>query len=398
MRFEYAAWLGLGALFSAGAVNACAVNGFEVIDAVDESSSAPTSGSGGARDAPDTGAKSPDGCVSAKWPAPPSGAEPGTDEDPFVVAVRSIDFGEDSVTNGPTIGYDLDDRCSCIQDGQSCKLPSSAAAEPCDGPGGIDNQLALLFIAASQFAPSLSSEQQSLRAESGDGGLLLTIEGYNGELDDEELRVGLITSPGVDKDPCYDADATPKWDGTDRWAISATAVEEPAGTSATMCDSTRLTPKYVDPGAYVRDGVLVANLPSAEIVLSSKANAPTMILSAGFLTAVLTKIDGSWHLREGTLAARWRMSDIFAFIGTIDVDDEPLCTNHLFYGLFKNAVCSSPDITAALAGPTTPCDAVSMGLGFTADPARLGVVYQSTDDLPSCDEAFDPALDSCAVD
>lgn len=379
-----------------GIMAGCVIPALDVLDLGAPVTTDGSGGSGGVSDAAGgAGGEEPSSCEPKTWQAPPTASDPGGTDVSFVVAVRSLDFGETDLQNGPKVGFDLDNRCSCLGDSQSCQLTAQTTNDPCDGPGGIDNQAAFLFDAASTFDPQVSSEVQSERAETGAGTLLIEVRDYNGQLADDDVTVALYTSPGLTKDHCNPDGTLPAWTGSDRWPVGASSVMDPPGFGSEACGPVALTPMFWDDEAYVSKGVLVANLPTATVQLSSADNAPSLNLTAGFVTGKPTNVDGNWSLREGLFAARWRVSDVFNFVSSLEIGGSPLCTSHPLYQAIRTAVCSAPDITATLGGPTTPCDAISIAFAFEAEQAILGEVYQSGDGVPSCPRGEDPAMDTC---
>ena len=95
----------------------CAVPGFELVDTV-------TGGAGGTAGAGPGGSGGSSACESAEPPNAPDTSDPGPDDVDFVVATRSLDFGEEFDDDGPSVGYDLDTRCTC--------LGGRSAAQMCD--------------------------------------------------------------------------------------------------------------------------------------------------------------------------------------------------------------------------------------------------------------------------
>jgi hypothetical protein len=348
------------------------------------------------------------GCRHASWPEPPETSDPGSDID-LVLVVRQVDFGETSLQNGPAVGYDLDGRCTCQGEGSSCLEPSWATADHCDGPDGRDNAASQLFHTLSVFTDTLSSEANSQTAAAGTWSLVVRLRQYNGQPNDQQVEASLYPSPGRDNDPCFGGAYTPAWDGTDEWPVAADSLEgfggasADAGTGAGGCQPDAGggldidAPRYTDPAAYVHDSVLVANLPEAGIVFSSSSRSTTMKITAGFLTARLEvdPLTGRWRLREGLLVGRWKLSDFFAMLGTFTTGGQPLCTTNLVYGVVKTEVCGYPDVASSLGGPTTACDAISFGMGFEAEQARLGNILSNPVTLSECSVETDPANDSC---
>jgi hypothetical protein len=69
---------------------------------------------------------------------------------------------------------------------------------------------------------------------------------------------------------------------------------------------------------------------------------------------------------------------------------------HPLYDAIKTSVCQAPDMTAALAGPTETCDAISVGIGFDiADPITLGTVIPTPPGPGTCLMGEAPEDDGC---
>jgi hypothetical protein len=394
---------GVGFLAAALAAS-CAIPGFDLVDDVVASggtAGAGASGGGGSG----TGAGGSGSCGSLRWPDPPADTGPDGQSLDIVVAVRAIDFGEGDVSMGPLIGYDLDSRCTCLGDGPSCKQPMIMNdTVHCDGPGGRDNVVANLFHAAGMFDPSFGSAGYSQDANDGAWSVLVRIQGYNGEPDDDQVSLSLFTSGGLDKDPCFVDGTMPAWDGNDAWPVDASSLEDPGAGGGGAgggggCGSPPPpgfsvdAPLYVDTAAYVSGSVVVASLPASGILLNDEG--AFIKLTGGFVTGRLAQEGGRWQLHEGILTGRWRMTDFFQALGFMSAGGSPLCTDNPIYALFKQAVCDARDLTADVSGPTTPCDAISFAMGFEAEAAQLGWIYQGTGMPGGCPQETDPALDSC---
>jgi hypothetical protein len=346
----------------------------------------------------------PSGCDNAKWPVRPEAGDPGDDVEDVVLAWRSVDFGEEDLSSGPTVGYDLDDACSCDGDEGSCLAPDFVTADTCDGPRGRDNSAARLFAIIRSVAPDTNSEQTSEYIEAGDWSLLVRLRGYNGQPNDEQVEVSLYPSTGLDDDPCEPTGRTPNWDGNDRWPVPDIALEGGAGGSGGMAPdcsgASELldSPRWRDDAGYVRDGVLVGALPDAGLTILDGDGPLSIVLTQGFLSGRLSREEGRWKLSGGLLVGRWSLAEALGIAGRFRVDGEALCTDHPVYELMKNAVCSVADITAGVSGPTAECDALSFAVGFEAEHAQLGTVFDAppADPYP-CPPETDPRTDSCSL-
>jgi hypothetical protein len=384
---------GLGVLLAVS----CFVGGYELVG---------TAGAGGG--SPDGGPGGTAGCRHATWPTPPETTDPGADLD-LVFAMRKVDFGQDSLQNGPALGYDLDTRCTCQGEGPSCLEPAWAYADHCDGPEGRDNASSQLFHQIETFTNTLSSDVNSQLAESGNWTLLARLRQYNGQANDQQVVVSLYPSPGRDNDACFGAAYAPAWDGSDEWPISADSLEgaggasPDAGTGEGGCrpdagaDLDIDAPLYTDPVGYVHDWVLVANLPQVGMILSAGDHSPVIRITAGFLTARLDNVQtpGRWLLRDGLLGGRWKLTEFLAMLGSFTSSGDPVCTDTVVYAMVKPEVCSYADLASTLGGPTTPCDAISFGMGFEGENAKIGHILFGAGTGSLCPPATDPAYDNC---
>ena len=311
------------------------------------------------------------------YPDPP-GATDSNSLPPIVVAIHTVDLGD----MADTPGYDLDSTCTCYQDaGNSCVGPSPNKTTYCDADGGVDNQAAKLFqlielpLGAGNFGSTFFSE----KANDGNWSLLIQISNYNGQPDDPAVDVAFFPTKGLGM--------TPMWNGNDAWPVDSTAVGDGGpGTSI-----------YNSNGAYVSGGILVATFPTNRITLAGGTETISVQLSAGVLTARLSKANGMYSLTEGVIAARWSGTDIFRSLSSFrDNNGNPICTNMTTYTVAKGVICNDLDISVDGTQPkSAPCNALSIGIGFTADPAALGIVADAGGRTDGCAPNADPANDSC---
>jgi hypothetical protein len=342
----------------------------------------------------------------ATYPDPPGGQSDGGDTGTIVVAVHTINLGDNG---GTPPGYDLDNTCTCIKGGgESCVGRSTNAATYCDAPGGIDDQTLLLveLIQTAIGAGSFGSVFFSQAAGEGHWSLLIEITGYNGEANDPEVQVAIYPSPGYVPS---DAGVPPQWDGTDAWRISSTSlVTNDGGTGDLGLDGGTvgdggIVARYQATGAYVSNGTLVASIPQSELIFQGGSSSVFQLeLSDGVLTGKLvvhsTPLGEQWSLTNGIIAARWALTDIFDDLASYrDENGAPICTNQVAYDVAKSTICNDADILVNAAAPKSDaCDALSFGLGFTADPATLGpIVDAGATPEGGCPPGESPAGDTC---
>jgi hypothetical protein len=323
-------------------------------------------------------------CPDFVPPAQPAADDPSAAPDQtFVVAVHTIDLGFDAGASS-LLGYDLDNVYTCCDGGpESCKAAVSGAPAHCDDPSGRDNaggQLlgSLALVDSTQFNTSTISQ----RLDDGTYSILLQIQHYNGQANDTQVTAALFGSVGVE------GDAGTLWNGTDVWTIDDSFVVTP--------DASPLIPVDFDTSAYVSGGTLVMHVTFPISLGTSVTSSFTISLTAGVITGqVVPAGNGTYALAAGNIAGRWNVSQLLASLQTVQIGSQPLCPGSSTYGFVKGEICKYADImtdfTQDLKGGT--CDALSLGIGFTADPAQMGDVVPSTPKASLC--PGDAAPDDC---
>jgi hypothetical protein len=324
-------------------------------------------------------------CDSIQPPEPPTTSGAGGDVS-FTVAIKKVNLGETDAT--PRIGYDLDNACSCTVDDHTCARPSwvDKNKRVCDNPRGVDNGMSVALHQANVFAAgAVSSVVISEGAQTGVWSLLLRVKGYSGMPDDDAVEVAAFVTTGT---------ATPPmWEGNDVWPIAETSVESMNPDA----------PLIVDKMAYVRNGELVAHLPSLELFLRAIDVQLPMKVNSIVLSAKIEPLGMSYALREGTIAGKWLLPDMFTSLAGLRYgSDNQLCKSSPGYTVVKSYFCNSTDIFSGEPAPMPgdaaampDCDAVSFGMGFDAEPAQLGAVVPPSPPPPDACGDQTPAGDMC---
>ncbi len=307
------------------------------------------------------------GCPLARWPAPPTKDDPSDGGNvTFVVALRKLSFRIDPIAPP---GYDLDGVCTCPQE-ESCVRPE-AGKQQCDEKEGRDLAMNKELFTFLESSKGFGQESLDKGLETGSFGGLIRVSRWNGTPNDVQVDVELFLSSGV---PRNDAGLPPEgglqWDGGDKWDL------EPVGL---VSDAGPITSKYLDASAYVRDGVLVASkLEGARFLLGEGQNQADLQFAQTILTAKLGRLGNSHILESGVMAARWPTVNLLNGVKTLmdPVANVPMCKSTIFYPTLKKQVCASADIASSIARDRTnfPCDSVSMGFTFSADPAKFGML------------------------
>ena len=100
-------------------------------------------------------------------------------------------------------------------------------------------------------------------------------------------------------------------------------------------------------------------------------------------------------MRDGLLVGRWKMSDFFNMLGTLEAAGMNLCTDNPLYPIVKQGACQYVDMASTLGGATTPCDSMSFAMAFDADPALLGRIWPPPSATSTCLPNTDPSNDTC---
>ena len=317
-------------------------------------------------------------CMHAEPPTRPPPDDGGAAQNITVVAAfNTIDIGAsgDADAPSPPFGYDLDHVCTC-PGRASCTPPASAPKNLsfCDDEAGRDNTDIQLFRGLTTTASAGTIEiDQGLSA--GQFGLLIVITDYNGQADDSKVQVDFYVSNGVTRT----ADGgipTPRLNGDDLWTIDPSSIVggQPGG-----------PPVYSDMTAYVSGGYVVANMAQLKIAFGDRTflGGATMQLYGAVIVGKLYSYaltDAGtvfgYALSGGTIAGRWPTSEILTTLALIPQEGGTfLCgLDSLNYNLVRGAVCNNADIQTLSSQDNinAPCDAISVGMQFTAVPAKLG--------------------------
>jgi len=192
----------------------------------------------------------------------------------------------------------------------------------------------------------------------------------------------VYTTPGIRA-----LGGVPAWMGTDEWPVFRSA----------LADQVTLdTPAVFDPQAYVSGGVLVGRIARMPLQLRSAIYSLTVTLSQVVISATVEPAEGGYRLKDGTLAGSWGLPDIFQGLSEFRLFGQPICTDNDEYTSIKPAFCDRVDMRVEGGAPEAPCDAVSFGLRFLAEPALLYVdPFDDEMVTPACEPTLDPMFDTC---
>lgn len=331
------------------------------------------------------------GCFTAGSPKasdrPPSDGE--GDVGAILVAVDTMRLGSVNEQNVVDInawkdfGLDIDGVCTASD---TCELPDlapsckpGATALPRDGNLCRDNTFGRLEYTAS-LVPEVSAKyglsHDKLNCDLcvGHYNFLLRISGYNGKPNDDRVRIDLYPSPGLEKPlpwdctdptwrtrPCFQPDMP--------WTIQSDKVTEPHG-GPDLPAST-----IVDDNAYVREGYLFITMPEDTLFwlpgTKGTAVAYPLRIRKGIVTGKIERgTDGVWRIKDGIIAGRTLGEDMkqsFRYIGFCESTDPEN------FQLMTTFIDGNLDVLAnGNSDSNTPCDAMSVGIAFTALQAKAG--------------------------
>lgn len=355
-------------------------------------------GEGGLEGGSDSGEGGSDsgGCPHLRWPERPSADDPSSGDITIYEALRTLDFGSrDDGGAPPLLGFDLDAVCTCQgmpPAGESCKPVGDAAAAHCDLEAGVDNAGLSLVRQFSAFPGFFQQSYLNDRIAAGFYGAVVRIAKYNGKPNDTQVEVAFFPSNGT-KGIEQGFPTIPNWNGADNWTLDPTAL-----LGGVIPDGGDPGAKYVDQSAYVRDGVLVANLGfPISIGASANDNTLTIDLVGAVVTAKLVNANGVWRADDGTIAGRWPTNKMLTSLQVLHDPFDPmqrLCGTNLTYQLIKNKICAAADIASNVLedGKNAPCGALTVGIAFNATAAQINGTYPRNDAGIPCGAQWE---DSC---
>jgi hypothetical protein len=347
-------------------------------------------------------------------PGCPHGARPrrlpdASDEGPkatYIFAMRRFDLSGRTATGEPA-GYDLDGVCTCDprdtsprRGATSCVPPASSARDGgCDYDAGIDNAMAEAF----QNLDLLGGGQNDLREQIACGreNLLLFLDNYNGEADDPDVLVSLLPSFGIHEgDAAPDARACvyedtpagqpvdsipPRWDGNDRWSTRQSEVRSDR--------PSLLLPGWVSGFHLVMDA-RAGEGEEDERTVPLVFGHGTVSLGGPILTATLVKTSaGSFQVEDGIFTGRTPVDDVLRALGAFRVATSISASGYLcgapLFGAVQAFACSAADAVSPASRDFSgdPCNAVSLVLQFSAEPAKLGGVFEPDSGAPPCPQS-----------
>jgi hypothetical protein len=340
------------------------------------------------------------GCFSARAPTDADRPPHGNDKvlPPIYLAVQSTRLGSLNEAGNldlnawQDIGFDLDGVCtgveSCTGDDSPPSCKPTVPQISTDGHDCRDNTFGRLEYAAA-LVPEVS-KKYGLNDDAfncalcvGDYNYLFRISNYSGEPNDDDVRVDLYPSPGLDKplpwncgDPSWKTH--PCFTPDQQFQVTPDSMTDPKP-GPDLNDA-----KVFDAHAYVRDGYLVVKFPDNTLVwfpgYKALVVAFPILMQKGIVAGKLTKdADQVWRITDGTIGGRVKGTDLvqgFRDLGLCEADPN--------YSVLVDFVNKNLDVLSdGTNNSETTCDAMSTGLSFTAQQIIAGKV-SAVEPLKEC--------------
>lgn len=331
-------------------------------------------------------------CEGRRPPARPDVVD-GADGDDIVIGLGEVVLDQEEDALFSRLGYNLDGFCTDAPDfHQACERDQSGGRPTSDGVDGIDNVFGSdLFPLVKAVVPGLQ-ETSRAHQRAGGGLVVLRIRGWSGEPDDPRVHVTITQS--VDSVPSGADDPPPELSFIDYDAYLPSGEPAPSpvldGNDYTFVRADTFIagnvdePIVFDNNAYVADDVLVAKLPDrVELHFQGDGVGVVARLVGGVVTGTFT--DDRMGLEDVVVAGRWTMVDLLRTAEHVGV-----CQGTAEYNLLRSRLEAFLDVSSTTdLEPETPCDAISIGVGFTGYRMRLGGTVEGPTVLNRCEVPLD---------
>jgi hypothetical protein len=331
------------------------------------------------------------GCASTRVPTPDDRPAKGSDKvlPPIYLAVQATrlgSLGEDGKLDNNAwqdIGFDLDGVCTGVEECAGDDSPPSCKPTvpqiSTDGHLCRDNTFGRLEYAAA-LVPELS-KKYGLSDDAfncalcvGDYNYLFRISDYNGEPNDDQVRVDLYPSPGLDKPLPWNC-ADPSWKDHPCFTPDQQFTVTPESMTDPRPGPDLGDAKLFDAAAYVREGYLIVKFPDDTLLWFPGYKALVVSfpikIQKGIVAGKLTREgDGVWRITDGTIGGRVRESDLVTGFRQLG-----LCEQDSNYPVMTDFVHKNLDVLAdGRRDPNATCDAMSAGIAFKAQQILAGKV------------------------
>lgn len=296
---------------------------------------------------------------------PAAGPQQPGDGDGVVLAVDRLFLGDTDWDGKKTpgswklYGFDIDGKVSTTASKDLCKPVAGAAPADVypDGQDGIDNSFGKNLV---ELIANLLPDPSARVTEAignGDFTVMLKIEGLGEQASYNPLTTKLYGGAKLTPPPA--------WDGNDAWPV----IPELLGDAQDIDSATVVFPdSYVVDNIWVSGGesIFKLNLTIADTILGITISHATlaMELAADHKSVVMGTI-------SGVVETEGLVNELRKVIGAL----APNYCAPATLGPILNRIRSASDILKdGSQDPTQECDAISIGVGFTAKEVQLGPI------------------------
>lgn len=330
------------------------------------SSSSSSSGVGGMSG--DAGADAEDSDGGLSLPACPSGAARAFAMNQLFIGDSDADGTPNPANGWKSFGFNLDGRLSTKTSTDLCKPKAggSAAEVYPDGNVGIDNAFGKNILP-----------------------ILLGLAADVTTVNNESIKIGeytyLLSLANADQNSCSTSSSfflganmgdVPKFDGSDVWPLDASSLIDPMKPTSAKC-------KYAD---TMLEGGMVHAGPSSQLDFILFVSGYKMVLPIRHAQVDFVLEPNLRGIKGGQIGGIIRTDELVKeFARVMGAFDASLCdaqspTVKTILEQFRQASDIMQDGTQ---DPTKECDGISIGLGFTMKPVRLGAIALAAPPLPN---------------
>ena len=313
-------------------------------------------------------------------PAPPANGVEGDNPEGVTWAVYELFLGDtdrSGATNPSawkTYGYDLDGKQSTKDSKDLCKPAaggSPSAVYP-DGNDGIDNAFGKLLLPIITGLAQDASAQVNEAIQSGSFTIILDMDGLGTQANYINLVTRLYAGT--------DLGAIPKFDGTDHWPVAPELLNSPTDIKSA---------KVSFPTSYVNEHTWVSGTPGQlNLNLAVQGYNLALNITNAVITAEMNagRTEATNGIIAGVIPTEPLIEQLRAIAGSFD---KGLCSGTTFDSLADQIRQASDILSDGTQDASKPCDAISVGLGFSSKP----IAKPTNDDIG---EASPPQPDPCA--
>lgn len=312
------------------------------------------------------------GDAGAGLTPPPSMGSATTQTTPHNFALHTLQLGDTDRMGNPNqnawenYGFNIDGKITTASSTDVCTLYQGAPSTvQIDGTQGTDNSFGsnilplVMTVAGSGLDTTLNTS-----IASGSFTVMFDITGLDGTTTQTNTNLtGALFAGGKFTAPDGGA-AMPTWTTADNWPVVGTLLNDPTKVSSGS--------KIQFPDSYIVDGTWVSGSPVQNLSLQLSVSGQTLTLNVHQAVVTMTHGPAATHMANGTIAGvidtQELLSSLMVIAGHLS---QSLCSGPAFQSIAVQIEQDSDILDDGTNSAGTPCTAISIGLGFTADEIGL---------------------------